>query len=185
MTGSEYGTAYELPDLGKFAHANVLVHPNAGDTTLAVSLDDSGGGQLYVYVGTKASNGNPVERAGLHGGKLYGVKVVNGGTHYGGGPAPLEDKGAIEGTFELVDVTDAARDTGAALQAVSVERGITGFSRPEDGHWDTQDPNSFYWVATAASSAASSSRRGSTGSGSIRSRNRRAGRSSSSSTRAT
>jgi len=148
VTGTEHGTAYELPHLGKYAHENVLIHPDTDDTTLVVSLDDSAGGQVYVYVGTKSSDGNPVEKAGLHGGKLYGVKVVDGGTNYGGGGAPLENKGAIEGTFELVEVTDLALGSGAALQAGSVERGITGFARPEDGHWDSQDPNAFYWVTT-------------------------------------
>ena len=150
VTGSEHGTAYELPHLGKYAHENVVIHPDTDDTTLVVSLDDSAGGQVYVYVGTKSSSGNPVERAGLHGGRLYGVKVVDGGTHYGGQAAPLENKGAIEGTFELVEVTDLAPASGAALQAGSIARGITGFARPEDGHWDSQDPNAFYWVTTGA-----------------------------------
>jgi hypothetical protein len=150
VTGSEHGTAYELPHLGRYAHENVLVHPDTDDTTLVVSLDDSAGGQVYVYVGTKSSSGNPVEKAGLHGGKLYGVKVVDGGANYGGAAAPLENQGAIEGTFELVEVTDMALRSGAELQTVSVERGVTGFARPEDGHWDSQDPNAFYWVTTGA-----------------------------------
>ena len=29
-------------------------------------------------------------------------------------------------------------------------RGVTEFARPEDGHWDTKNPNVFYWVTTGA-----------------------------------
>jgi hypothetical protein len=36
------------------------------------------------------------------------------------------------------------------LQSTSVTRGITEFARPEDGAWDTQNPNVFYFVTTGA-----------------------------------
>ena len=39
-------------------------------------LDDSTPGQVYVYVGQKTVGRHPVERAGLTGGTLYGVKVT-------------------------------------------------------------------------------------------------------------
>ncbi len=152
VTGEEKGTSYELPYLGKFSWENSVAHPNAGGRTLVVGLDDSSPGQVYLYVGDKQSSGNPVERAGLQNGYLYGIKVTDGGSNYAGGPAPSENAGAIEGTFELHPFTRAeAAGSGAALQALSVAAGVTEFARPEDGHWDTKNPNVFYWATTGRS----------------------------------
>jgi hypothetical protein len=152
VSGGEKGTSYELPYLGKFSWENSVAHPNSGDKTLVVGLDDSSPGQVYLYVGDKQDQGNPVERAGLQNGKLYGIKVTDGGTNYAGGAVPLENAGAIDGTFTLHAFTrDEAAGLGAALQALSVANGVTEFARPEDGHWDTKNPNTFYWVTTGRS----------------------------------
>jgi hypothetical protein len=148
--GPEHGQVYQLPHLGQFAYENVVPNPASGDTTITVGLDDVLGGQVYVYVGHKSATGNPVERAGLHGGKLFGLRVTQGGPNYPAGPVPMETHGAIEGTFELVDTSDVAAGSGLELQAASVARGVTAFARPEDGAWDTQDPRVFYWVTTGA-----------------------------------
>jgi len=146
VTGDEKGTTYQLPYLGRFSYENTLAHPNAGDKTLVVSLDDSSPGQIYLYIGDKQTSGNPVEQAGLQYGKLYGVRVNNGGANYTNGLVKLET-GAINGTFDLVDMSDiAALDSGAQMQTQSTARDVTEFARPEDGHWDTQNPNVFYWV---------------------------------------
>jgi hypothetical protein len=153
VTGDEKGTTYQLPYLGRFSWENSVAHPNAGDKTLVVGLDDSSPGQVYLYVGDKQRSGNPAEQAGLQDGKLYGVKVTNGGANYGNGLVKLENAGAINGTFDLVDVSDiVASDNGALLQTASTARDVTEFARPEDGHWDTKNPNVFYWVTTGNSS---------------------------------
>ena len=148
--GDEHGRAYHLPYLGQLTFENVVANPGSGDATVAVAMDDILAGQVYVYVGRKSTQGNPVERAGLHGGKLYGVRVTAGGANYGTGPVPMENNGAVEGTFELVDLSDVALGSGAQLQAASVARGVTAFARPEDGAWDTRDARGFYWVTTGA-----------------------------------
>jgi hypothetical protein len=150
LTGAEKGRSYELPYLGRFSWENNVAHPGAGDRTIVVGLDDSTPGQVYVYVGDKQAEGTPVERAGLQGGALYGIRVVDGGPNYGGAAVPLENNGAIGGTFVLEDVTDVAVGSGATLQTTSRARGVTEFARPEDGHWDTQDPAVFYFVTTGA-----------------------------------
>lgn len=153
VTGDEKGTTYQLPYLGRFSYENTLAHPNAGDKTLVVSLDDSSPGQIYLYIGDKQTSGNPVEQAGLQYGKLYGVRVNNGGVNYTNGLVKLET-GAINGTFDLVDMSDiAALDSGAQLQTQSTARDVTEFARPEDGHWDTKNPNVFYWVTTGRTGA--------------------------------
>jgi hypothetical protein len=150
-SGDEKGTSYELPYLGKFSWENSVAHPNSGDKTLVVGLDDSTPGQVYLYVGDKQDYGNPVERAGLQNGLLYGIKVTNGGPNYAGGAVPRENAGAINGNFTLHPFTrPQAAGTGAALQGESVANGVTEFARPEDGHWDTKSPNVFYWVTTGA-----------------------------------
>ena len=150
VTGSDKGSSYELPYLGKFSWENAVAHPDAGDKTIVVGLDDSTPGQLYVYVGDKRADGNPVERAGLQQGKLYGVKVTNGGANYSGGAVALENAGAVNGTFALADLSAYATGSGAALQSRSVATGVTEFARPEDGHWDPRNPRVFYWVTTGA-----------------------------------
>ena len=82
---------------------------------------------------------------------LYGIKVVDGGTNYGGGAVTRENGGAItDGRFELVDVSSYALGSGAALNAASVNLGVTDFARPEDGHWDNANTRAFYWVTTGA-----------------------------------
>ncbi len=142
VTGDEKGTTYQLPYLGRFSWENSVAHPNSGDKTIVVGLDDSTPGQVYVYVGDKQDYGNPVERAGLQNGSLYGIKVPG---------VPLENSGAINGSFTLFPFTrEQASGAGSALQILSVANGVTEFARPEDGHWDTKNPNVFYWVTTGA-----------------------------------
>ena len=150
ITGAEYGHSYEVPYLGKFAHETAVAHPNSGARTIVVSPDDSTDGQVYVYVGTKTKSGNPVELAGLHGGRLYGIQVTDGGANYAAGAVPRENAGAVDGTFALIDVTDHALGLGSDLQAASAARGITEFARPEGGFWDTREARSFYWATTGA-----------------------------------
>ncbi|MDZ7594986.1 MAG: hypothetical protein U0932_10085 [Thiobacillus sp.] len=153
VTGDEKGTTYQLPYLGRFSWENSLAHPNAGDKTIVVGMDDSSPGQVYLYVGDKQTSGNPVEQAGLQYGKLFGVRVTNGGANYANGLVKLET-GAINGTFDLVDMSDiVALDSGAQLQTQSTARDVTEFARPEDGHWDTKNPNVFYWVTTGRTGA--------------------------------
>jgi hypothetical protein len=151
LTGHDKGSSYHLASLGRFSWENSVAHPHAGDKTIVVGLDDSTPGQVYVYVGDKKSTGNAVERAGLVGGRLSGIQVTNGGASYGNGPMGRENNGPINGTFQLVDVSDVAVGPGATLQATSAARHISEFARPEDGAWDTRDPRVFYFVVTGAS----------------------------------
>lgn len=137
------GISYELPWLGKMSFENVVAHPAAGNRTVVVGLDDSSGGQVYVYVGEKRATGNPVEKAGLVGGVLYGVKI-EGVTEETDG---LKLK--PEARFALHPFSDVATWTGARLESESRQAGITAFQRPEDGAWDPNRPNDFYFVTTA------------------------------------
>jgi secreted PhoX family phosphatase len=138
------GTSWELPRLGKFAWENSVASPNTGNKTVVVGLDDTTPGEVYVYVGDKTSSGSPVDKAGLTNGSLYGVKVT-------GFPTESVADGIPGGTrFTLGTVGNVENMTGAQLQTASTAAGLTQFNRPEDGAWDTQDPNVFYFVTTAS-----------------------------------
>jgi hypothetical protein len=136
------GTSYELPWLGKFSWENSLANPATGVATVVAGTDDSGNGQVYFYVGTKTDSSNPVEAAGLMHGNLFSIKVdgltneLN--TTALNGPVP----------FTAYDFGDVSSLTGAQLETASVGN-VTGFQRPEDGAWDPNNPNDFYFVTTA------------------------------------
>lgn len=137
------GTSYELPRMGRYTFENVVPHPDAGANTIVVGLDDSGGGQVYVYVGTKTNAGSPVERAGLTNGTLYGVKVT-------GFPTEIPATGIPSGTpFEMHSFGNVENMTGAQLETASNTALVSKFQRPEDGNWDPSNRNDFYWVSTA------------------------------------
>jgi hypothetical protein len=139
------GTSWEVPWLGKMAFENSLANWGTGDRTVVVSQDDQGGGkgQVYVYAGDKKAAGSaPVDRAGLTGGTLYGIKV-NG---YAAEPAAT---GIPSGTrFSSFSFGDVSAKTGAQLESDSNANGVTQFRRPEDGAWDASNANVYYFVTT-------------------------------------
>lgn len=145
------GQSYELtPWLGNIAFENVVANPGTGgDATVVAATDDGDaavGNQVYFYRGTKQSTGNPVQKAGLVGGHLFGVKVL-------GIPQSEYQKTDWQVGDELdvqfVDVTANAGDA-AQLEADSQAGGVTNFQRPEDGAWDPEHPSDFYFVTTSS-----------------------------------
>ncbi len=129
ISGKERGTSYELPYLGKFSWENVVAHSRTKDKTIVMGMDDNKEGQIYLYMGNKQSKGNPVEKAGLMYGKLFGIKT-NG------------DR------FELVDLDDVSNLSGSDLEKKGSDFNLAKFKRPEDGAWDTLNPNVFYFTTT-------------------------------------
>ena len=145
VTGAEAGTAYELASLGNFSWENAVASPDSGSKTVVIGTDDSTPGQVYVYVGDKQASGNAVEKAGLVGGNLFGIKVAgltveNNTTTVPGGQA----------AFTLEALGDVSDKTGAQLETASDAVGVTEFFRPEDGAWDPTNANRFYFVTTAS-----------------------------------
>lgn len=145
VTGPDAGKSFELPALGNMSFENIVLQPGSGTKTVAVVTDDSTPGEIYVYVGTKQSTGNDVQRAGLTNGTLYGVKVAGVGAETDATSIPK--KGV---RFSLAEIPGAAAMTGAELQAASDTRGATKFARPEDASWDPTDASRFYAVTTAS-----------------------------------
>lgn len=144
VTGASAGTSYELAHLGNFSFENILLRPDSGTTTVAVGLDDTTPGEVYLYKGAKTSDANPVVAAGLSNGVLGGI-AVQGLTQETDSVAPL---GPV--AFTVPDLGDVSGLTGAQLQTASTAAGITKFNRPEDGSWDPTNPNVFYFVTTAS-----------------------------------
>jgi hypothetical protein len=137
------GTSYELPAVGKMSFENIVPNGFTGDKTVAIELDDSSPGQVYAYAGDKQSTGNPVERAGLNNGHLFGIKVSGVSNEPAGG--------ITSGTaFTGFDLGDVRNTSGTTLNTNSNTNGVTTFNRPEDGAWDPNDPSKFYFVTTAS-----------------------------------
>ncbi len=142
IDGVNAGVTYELAYFGKSAWENIVAHPDTGNQTLVIGIDDSSPGQIYVFVGTKQAEGNEVQKAGLAHGKLYGVKVD-------GIPAEVREPGIPTGTrFSLHLFDNAVNMSGAELETASDDAAVTRWLRPEDGVWDPNNPSDFYFVTT-------------------------------------
>ncbi len=143
ITGTEAGTTYELPRLGKFSWENSIACPSSEDKTVVIGLDDTNPlGQVYVYVGNKTNTGNDIEKAGLANGNLYGIAVT-------GLNAEISLSVPTANTaFTLASLGNVEALTGAQIQSKSVDAGVTEFLRPEDGAWDPSHPEDFYFATT-------------------------------------
>lgn len=145
VTGSDAGSAYILSALGRSSFENSVAKPATGTSTVVAELEDAGNGQVYFYVGTKKDTGTDVDKAGLSGGTLYGLKIEglsgeNDSTTLAGGSA----------RFSLVSLGNVSGLSGAQLDALGQAKGLSGLNRPEDGSWDPSDARNFYFNTTAA-----------------------------------
>jgi RTX calcium-binding nonapeptide repeat (4 copies) len=166
--GAQDGNSYELAWLGNMAYENQLANPFTGDKTVVGLLNDTAAagnnapgtsafsgndrGEVYFYVGDKQATGLAIDKAGLTGGGMYGVKVA--GMEF---ETDLTTKAVNGSHFDLVAVGNATNTspdvhnlTGAQIETNSQSGHVTGFERPEDGAWDTIDHNKFYFVTTAS-----------------------------------
>lgn len=143
-TGPNAGTSYQLPFLGRFSCENQVANPRRSDKTIVAGFDDATPGQVYIYVGNKAVSGSEIVKAGLSGGILYGV-AVSGMLNESSGSFPSPNT-----TFSMVALPNVQAITGASLQTLSNNLGVTQFLRPEDGTWDPSNPSDLYFVTTNA-----------------------------------
>jgi Ca2+-binding RTX toxin-like protein len=150
LEGAEAGTLYELAYTGLFSWENAVSSPYAQKKTINIGLDDSGGGELYVYVGDKQTTGTEVDKAGLNNGLLYGIRAAS--LYDPGNPGANDETDALaaSGRFDMVNLGDVSALTGAALETLSDANGVSSFMRPEDGAFDPTNPNVFYFLTTAS-----------------------------------
>jgi RTX calcium-binding nonapeptide repeat (4 copies) len=154
--GAQDGNSYELAWLGNMAFENLVASADTGNKTIVAALDDGLNGQVYFYAGDKKADGNAVEKAGLTGGQLLGIHVTEFEGTANNAPSSIAALGADEmSTFTMVNLGNVSGLTGAQLDAASEAAGVTTFLRPEDGAWDTLNPNRFYFVTTNAFNAPS------------------------------
>lgn len=143
-TGVDAGNSYELPFFGKFSCENQVANPHRSNKTIVAGFDDTTPGQVYIYVGTKTNTGNTITKAGLTGGQLYGVAVT-------GVVAEAQALNITAGsTFTLMNLGAINAITGASLNTLSNNMGVTTFLRPEDGAWDPAHPEDLYFNTTNA-----------------------------------
>jgi len=130
--GRQHGTSYQLPALGTASWENLAASPYEQDKTIIAGLDDgnANASKVHIYVGDKQENGNPVELAGLTNGVGYQVKIAGYAT-----------EGSVNGSMAIPN------NLNAPFTLVADGSG-TGLNRVEDGGWDTQNPNRFYFVTT-------------------------------------
>ncbi|RCG31577.1 DUF839 domain-containing protein [Sphaerisporangium album] len=139
------GVATQLPRLGLFSWENALAAANESDTTLVVSNEDGGSGQLRVYAGRKQSTGSPVEKAGLTNGTVGAVDVA------GHAVATDAEFRAAYGKNKPVKVTFNSLDwtvNGAQQNAAAAKTGLS-LNRIEDGAFDPRRPSDYYFVTTS------------------------------------
>lgn len=148
--GAQDGNSYELAWLGNMAYENVVANAHTGDRTIVAMMDDGTNGQVYFYAGDKKATGNAIDQAGLTGGHLFGIHVADFGTT-NNAPNSSTPLGADNSSaFTMIDLGDVSGKTGADIDAASEAAGVSSFLRPEDGAWDTLNPNRFYFVTTNA-----------------------------------
>jgi hypothetical protein len=169
-TGPHAGEAWELPRLGKMAFENVVACPYGQAKTVVALFDDgaldtapvaaNNPSEVFVYVGTKQSDGNEIERAGLTNGKLYGLRVSRDNA------LVTEESDALglgdgatgyvsRGRFALVELGaagDVSGLTGEQMEQNAIDKGVLRLQRPEDGAWDPREGRNghLYFVTTAS-----------------------------------
>jgi hypothetical protein len=147
------GIAYELPALGRASFEIVNLAKGTGKKTVTIADEDGtvNAGQLWVYEGTKKRSGNTVEKAGLTGGSLSIVKVVddNGNRIVNDDAFRANTSLGQSRNFELASVS-ASKD-GVAANTAALAAG-TGLSRIEDGMFDPNNPNDYWFITTAGGS---------------------------------
>lgn len=138
---------HTLPHLGRFQHENVPVRPHPVPETVLVLMEDNGTGfdsQLYLYYGEKdfSRNASPLRRNGLIGGRFFVfVSTVPGVAN-----EAAFQSGSITGQW--VELAGVAGMTEAQLEAASDAVGAFGMAKAEDGAWDKDYKNVFYFNTT-------------------------------------
>ena len=138
------GIATQLPRLGLFAWENTLVADTGNRATLVIGTDDNASGQLRIYTGQKQRSGTAVDKAGLTNGSLHVLDVVNQAVSTDSGYRSTYGKGnptPVQANQVAWDATGAQQETEGSAKALNL-------NRIEDGAFDPQHPNDFYFFTT-------------------------------------
>jgi hypothetical protein len=142
---------HSLPDLGRYSKENTVVQPQRGTRAVIFSTEDGPAtldNQLYMYVGRKdrSANASVLERNGLVNGTLYVFRSLD--------PARNSERTFLTGsvTGEWVPIRNAGALTDVQLEAASDAANAMTFVRPEDGAFNPNNPNEFFFDTTGSSS---------------------------------
>lgn len=138
------GNGWQLPRLGMTSFENAIPSAKPGVNTVVMANEDGSASdsQVYMYLGKKQSTGSTVDKAGLTNGDLYVLNVPTAAsdnvfrtTYAKSTPVAAEFK-KIDWNQGVVEYAKSARDAG------------TEFARVEDGEFDPNNPNVYYFVTT-------------------------------------
>jgi hypothetical protein len=141
------GSTWQLPRLGLFSWENTLAAFNETDTTVVMGNEDgpANGSQMWVYVGEKQKSGTSIEKAGLHNGTNFVVQVNDVATNDAETRALAAAEGGVRFDLEEVDWNQSGADQNAdALVGMNL-------TRIEDGEFDPNDKDVFYFLTTEGS----------------------------------
>lgn len=144
--------AHGLTALGHFAWENALVQSGTGDYTVIMSMEDGPrsqiiaepNSQLYMYVGKKdrSKGATVLQRNGLVGGTLYVFRSKN--------PAQNSEATFLNGTIagEWVSLGNVSALNDVQLEAASDAVNAMIFARPEDGAFNPNEQDEYFFVTT-------------------------------------
>jgi hypothetical protein len=144
---------HTLPKLGRYAKENTVVQPGQGTQTVVFATEDGPAtldNQLYMYVGKKdrSANASVLARNGLDNGTVYVFRSLDAARN----SERTFTSGSVAG--EWVELPNAGSLTDAQLEAASDAAGAMTFVRPEDGAFNPNNRNEFFFNTTGSSSGA-------------------------------
>jgi len=146
------GNGIQLPAMGLLQFENLIVAPGTGKNTVVMLNEDYGSttSQGYMYLGTKTSKGTFADKAGLTNGSLYTISVANA--------ASDNEFRAKYGKNKKADVKFLQVNTDPKFGATEKATQLIGttFSRIEDGEFDPNNRNVYYFLTTESNKNANS-----------------------------
>lgn len=141
---SNSGVMVQVPKFGLAAWENFVPAPKTGMNTVVMANEDGSAtdSQLWMYVGTKTNVGDWVTRAGLTNGQAY-VMAVDGVATDNIYRAQRGKNNPTPVTFKPINTDVNGKEQNAQARALG-----TIMARVEDGAFDPNNPNDYYFVTT-------------------------------------
>ena len=161
------GVAIALDGLGRYSKEQVYsasqYRADNSDLTVLLSTEDSGDGEVYMYVGQQTENNpngfinNPDQF------ELYVLQVIDPETGEVFGYETMPENQNLIGRWNLVpdDIAlapgeDLSNWVNVGTEALTGDFRSTNFRRPEDMHEDPNNPGTFYFATTGRTEIAGS-----------------------------
>lgn len=143
FAGNQDGEFVQVPGFGLAGWETFVNAPTTSDATVIMGNEDNSAtdSQLWMYIGTKTKTGEWYEKAGLTNGKHYvmATDVLNDNAFR----AKYAKGVSAPASFKEIDY----KQNGKLQNDKARELGMT-LARVEDGHFDPNKPNDYYFVTT-------------------------------------